>query len=145
MHPIIVLDVDGTITTAECSVRKELRDYASEHGVPMYINTARASSWCAHPDEDMTSMVPDRTKHHCMVGTHPVASKVHNMNLIAPTPTRCAVLVDDRPENVAGVEAAGYRGILVDAAHGITQTTLRQIREVVEECQSPPIPAACTP
>ena len=46
----------------------------------------------------------------------------------------CALLVDDRVENVYAARAAGYTGILVNSRTGITPPVARDILQRLEKC-----------
>ena len=49
-------------------------------------------------------------------------------------PRACALLVDDRPENVRAVERVGYTGILVDEQTGITPRIVHEIMSRLKLC-----------
>ena len=129
---VLVLDIDGTITTAYESDLLALRHEARRNGVPIYINTARDASYC---DGSKSSMGESRAfapaeNHHCLVHAYPPASKVANMHkiqLATGTPRARIMLVDDRPENIRAVRMAGYAGHLVCPEQGITACDARQI------------------
>ena len=64
-------------------------------------------------------------------------SKVANMDRIAArcnVPRACALLVDDRPENIVAAERAGYVGVLVDEQTGITPRIAKNIMDRLKEC-----------
>ena len=46
----------------------------------------------------------------------------------------CALLVDDRPENVEAVNRAGYVGVLVDEQTGITRPVVMQVLARLRAC-----------
>ena len=117
------------------------------------INTARPQFYCDDPDK-LTSRLAARENHLC--GSHPwlptrslagavvwgmladvPKSKTDNMGVAASScsvPRACALLVDDRPENIQAVERAGYTGILVDERRGITSAVARDIMEHLKRC-----------
>ncbi len=64
-------------------------------------------------------------------------SKVANMDRIAArcnVPRACALLVDDRPENIVAAERAGYVGVLVDEQTGIMPRIAKNIMDRLKEC-----------
>ena len=140
----LAFDIDGTLTTANPSSLKRLINHAKASGVDMHINTARPSLYCADPSQDTISIVP-RSKHHCLVHPDPPTSKVLNMqrmqSISGVNSGRCNILIDDRPENIAAIEAAGFSGVLVDERTGIddkaADVTIRLINECLAETNSP--------
>lgn len=134
----LALDIDGTLTTGAPRAVGRLTDYAEANGIPVHINTARPAAYCADPDP-WTLDIAARDRHHCLVHPDPVASKVANMRAIqGDAAPECALLVDDRPENVAGVRAHGFGGIGVDASTGITEATVDRAIAHFERCRASP-------
>ena len=71
-----------------------------------------------------------------MLGDVP-KSKADNMGVAASScsvPRACALLVDDRPENIHAVERVGFTGILVDERRGITSVVAREIMDRLRKC-----------
>lgn len=137
---VVVLDIDGTITTADQKALQRLKAL-SEHKSwlsDLYINTAREETYCRHPSTETTEWVSKQNS-FCRPKTgDPVEWKVRNMDIISRlegVPPRCAVLVDDRPENIQGVLSHGYEGVQVDARYGITNETVDEILEKLQVCQ----------
>ena len=141
----LALDIDGTITTADQRVVFGLVAAARALGAEVAINTARAQAYCDAPDE-LTTRLTARENHYCasawvlwniLIEDIP-ARKVTNMDRIvagAHVQRRsCALLVDDRLENVAAANRAGYTGILVDGRTGITPRTAQRILEQLRVC-----------
>ena len=126
----IALDIDGTMTTADPEALQMLADHARDNQLSdLYINTAR--------DEPIVN-VPLVIQHSGIKGKLVLQTDVRgygglegeNMDRmieregVAP---ECAVLIDDLPENITGVESNGYIGIKVDLKTGITKDTVREV------------------
>lgn len=123
----LALDIDGTINTGDSEQILRLQREARRFGFPVFINTARSEAYCEAPDPD-TLTLADQSRHHCLVHPDPPTSKVINMRKIqysaGVSNPRNVILVDDRPENVQEVRAAGFRAIEVEAARGIRADTV---------------------
>lgn len=134
----IAYDIDGTLTTADKHQVSRLSNLAKSMNVKEYINTARPRGYCTDPDPITTKLAP-KSKHHCMVGHDPPTSKVINMEKIYKHSgiqnKRCAILIDDRPENIKAVENHGYTGILVNDKTGIRKKHVDKIHRIMHECQ----------
>ena len=108
--------------------------------------------YCDEPEWGLTTHLAAREHHHCgaawtrnlaaailwgVLGNVP-KSKVANMDRIAARGNvvnrRCALLVDDRPENIHAAERAGYTGVLVDEQTGITPRVARDILDRLKTC-----------
>lgn len=157
-HSLLALDIDGTITTADQQVVAELVRDARDAGSHVVINTARPQLYCDDPEPELTSHLVARENHFCgsnrfcptrtlagavvwgILGDIP-KSKVENMDLAASscgvTRRSCALLVDDRPENVHAAERAGFTGVLVDERTGITSRIAYDIMSRLKECAEP--------
>lgn len=135
----LALDIDDTLTTADPAAVADLSAYAESRDVPVYINTARVQAYCDRPDDDTLGVVGEASRHFCRPpGGHPVYHKVANMERIAHragVSRECAVLVDDRPENVRAVELAGFRGVLVDGRVGITHEVADEVKAILDRCE----------
>ena len=154
-HSLLALDIDGTITTADQHVVAELVRAARAAGAHVVINTARPQLYCNEPEPELTSHLVARADHYC--GSNPWCptgtlagavvwsiladvpkSKLENMDAAASRCSvrrrDCALLVDDRPENIRAVERAGYTGILVDERTGITSRIAHDILSRVKAC-----------
>lgn len=122
----LALDIDGTIQPGDVAEIRRLTQQAAHLGVRTYINTARHAVYCETPD-DLTTQFADPADHFCLSHADPPVSKVTNMRLIAARarvrPDQ-VLLIDDRPENVDAVRAAGFRAMYVDANVGIQRTTV---------------------
>jgi beta-phosphoglucomutase-like phosphatase (HAD superfamily) len=141
----LALDIDGTITTADQRLVLWLVQAAREAGSHVAINTARPQAYCDNPDA-LTTRLTAREHHYCgfatalysvLVADIPQA-KVANMDTIAEVSgvrRGCALLVDDRPENIAAVRRAGYAGFLVNERTGITQPAAQSIMKHLRECR----------
>ena len=147
----LALDIDGTITTADQRVVNDLVAAARASGAHVAINTARPTQYCDSPFE-MTARLAAREHHHCCAwalrdllfgsSASQLAQvppcKVSNMDAIAGASgvrrRACAILVDDRPENVLVVSRAGYTGVLVDARSGITEAVAHSLLRQLERC-----------
>lgn len=137
----LALDIDGTITTADSAEIARLVREACRFDFPVFINTARSDAYCQAPDS-CTLALAERTRHHCLVHPDPPTSKVINMRKIqhsaGVSDPRNVILIDDRPENVEKVRAAGFRAIEVDASQGIRRDTvddaLRMMRHARRGC-----------
>ena len=152
-HSLLALDIDGTITTADQRVVAELVRGARAAGANVVINTARPQLYCAEPE--LTSHLVARENHFCgsnawcptgtlagavvwsILGDVP-KSKVENMEVATSNCSvrrrACALLVDDRPENVRAVERVGFTGILVDERTGITSGIADDIMGRLKAC-----------
>ena len=111
----------------------------------------RPSRYCDEPEWGLTTHLVAREHHYCgaawtrnlaaaiawgILGNVP-KSKVANMDRIAEkcnVPRSCALLVDDRPENIVAAERAGYVGVLVDEQTGITPRIARDIMDRLKKC-----------
>ena len=109
------------------------------------------SRYCDEPEWGLTTHLVAREHHYCgaawtrnlaaaiawgILGNVP-KSKVANMDRIAEkcnVPRACALLVDDRPENIVAAERAGYVGVLVDEQTGITPRIARDIMDRLKKC-----------
>ena len=109
------------------------------------------SRYCDAPEWGLTTHLVAREHHYCgaawtrslaaavawgILGNIP-KSKVANMDRIAEkcnVPRACALLVDDRPENIEAAERAGYVGVLVDEQTGITARIARDIMDRLKRC-----------
>lgn len=140
MSTALVLDIDGTIDTADPLQLKRIVDFTETHGVNRYINTARSQGYCRDPDHLTTSIVGPKShrKHHCLVDPDPPVSKVLNMEKIRRREQvddpRCVVLIDDRPENIKAVRDAGYSAIKVNARTGIRSDTVNSAHRIMRRC-----------
>ena len=110
-----------------------------------------ALRYCDEPEWGLTTHLVAREHHYCgaawtrnlaaavawgILGNIP-KSKVANMDRIAEkcnVPRACALLVDDRPENIEAAERAGYVGVLVDEQTGITPRIARDIMDRLKKC-----------
>ncbi|RPF82148.1 MAG: hypothetical protein CBC65_000990 [Rhodothermaceae bacterium TMED105] len=134
----IALDIDGTMTTADPEALKMLADHARDNQLSnLYINTARDELYCRNPTRDTTQWVSKENSFCRPTYGDTVDWKVKNMDRmieregVAP---ECAVLIDDLPENITGVESNGYIGVKVDARTGITKDTVREVFQRLEKC-----------
>ena len=110
-----------------------------------------ALRYCDEPEWGLTTHLVAREHHYCGAAwTRNLAaavawgilcnipkSKVANMDRIAEkcnVPRACALLVDDRPENIEAAERAGYVGVLVDEQTGITPRIARDIMDRLKKC-----------
>lgn len=140
MSAALVLDIDGTIDTADAAELERIVNYTDKHGVNRYVNTARSQGYCRNPDPLTTSIVGPKShkKHHCLVDSDPPTSKVKNMHKINKREgiedSRCLILIDDRPENIKAVEQAGFTGIRVDARRGIRKETVDEAIRRMRSC-----------
>lgn len=141
-HAALALDIDQTLTTADPVAVSNLSVFAEAERVPMYVNTARVQAYCDQPDDTTLTVVKEATNHFCRPpGGDPVYHKVANMKRIAQragVDPRCAVLVDDRPENVFAVEKAGFQGVLVDGTFGITDDVVEEVKTRLSGCRPKP-------
>eukprot|EP00966_Prymnesium_polylepis_P031345 729155-Prymnesium_polylepis.2 len=141
----LALDIDGTITPADPQVVLGLVQAARKLGAEIAINTARSQGYCDSPDE-LTTRLTAREHHYCassyilynvLIEDIP-QRKVANMEAIAQVAhlqrRHCALLVDDRPENVEAVNRAGFTGILVHARWGITPSVAQQVLQRLHVC-----------
>ena len=108
----------------------------------------RPSRYCDEPEWGLTTHLVAREHHYCgaawtrnLAGMIVVPNvpkfKVANMDRIAArcnVPRACALLVDDRPENIVAAERAGYVGVLVDEQTGITPRIAKNIMDRLKEC-----------
>ena len=137
----LALDIDGTIDTADRMQIRRLQTAAKRLRVPTYINTARPPIYCERPDRLTTRLCP-RSKHHCLVSKNVPYSKVQNMRSIQENAgvreESCCILIDDRPENIRGVNAAGYTGIKVEELAGIQKETVDEAIETMRLCAANP-------
>lgn len=143
----LALDIDGTITTADQRLVLDLVQSARGLGAHVAINTARQQAYCEQPDT-LTTRLTAREHHYCahawfmynaFIADIPKV-KVANMEAIAQAAgvqrPECALLIDDRPENVAAVNRAGYTGILVNQRSGITRNIAQGILERLRACRA---------
>tara|TARA_B100000073_G_scaffold77001_1_gene58160 strand:+ start:176 stop:616 length:441 start_codon:yes stop_codon:yes gene_type:complete len=134
----IALDIDGTMTTADPEALKLLRDHAAANNLPeLYINTARDEAYCTNPSLHTTKWVKQENSFCRPTYGNVVEWKIQNMNRMVNREgvyNECAVLVDDRPENINGVKAHNYIGIKVDPLTGITKDTVRDIFKSLKNC-----------
>lgn len=138
----IALDIDGTITTADPDALHLLRDHAIANDISdLYINTARDETYCRNPrldpNLDPTAWVKRENTFCRPTFGDPVNWKIQNMNRMVDregVDAKCAVLVDDRPENISGVRSHNYIGIKVDPFTGITKDTVREIFKSLQHC-----------
>tara|TARA_B110001450_G_C17531465_1_gene444822 strand:- start:305 stop:847 length:543 start_codon:yes stop_codon:yes gene_type:complete len=140
MSAALVLDIDGTLDTADRKQVERLVNYTDNHGVQRYINTARSQEYCRDPDPLTTEIAGPKShgKHHCLIDPDPPTSKVINMDKIRKREriddARCLVLIDDRPENIEAVQEAGYSGILVKERRGIRKKTVNKAQRIMRRC-----------
>ena len=140
MSAALVLDIDGTLDTADPDQVERLVNHTRKHGVESYINTARSQAYCRHPDPLTTSIAGPKShgRHHCLVHPDPPTSKVTNMEKIRKKAgvddPRCVLLIDDRPENIDAVEDAGFSGILVNERTGIRRKTVDKAQRLLRRC-----------
>jgi hypothetical protein len=138
MEATLVLDIDGTIDTANKKALEDLKSFAQENNIPIHINTARSAEYCRHPSMYTTSLCAAKN-HHCFSGADDVkTSKVQNMEKIATREKvvnrRCAVLIDDLKSNVDAVSKAGFSAIKVKSNHGIQPNTVKAAKKQLLEC-----------
>ena len=142
---VLALDIDGTITPADQRVVLNLVQAARNLGAHIAINTARPQMYCDSPDA-LTTRLTAREHHYCgsawvlwnaLVADVP-KSKVANMDAIAAVSDvqrrACALLVDDRIDNISAANRAGYAGILVHERTGITQPVVKEILKRLRAC-----------
>lgn len=137
----IALDIDGTITTAEDGALERLKTYVDQHNVDrhkvsLYINTARPEGYCQDPMETVAWVEKKNSFCRPTYGD-PVDWKMKNMDRMVDREgvhPRCAVLVDDRQDNIEGVRSCGYHGIKVNAENGITNHTVDEIVRLLKPC-----------
>tara|TARA_B110000046_G_scaffold158354_1_gene170281 strand:- start:58 stop:606 length:549 start_codon:yes stop_codon:yes gene_type:complete len=140
MSAALVLDIDGTIDTADPLQLQRIVEYTDKHNVNRYINTARSQGYCRNPDDLTTTIAGPKShaRHHCLVHPDPPVSKVMNMEKIRRREQiddpRCVVLVDDRAENIKAVRAAGYSAIKVRSRTGIRRGTVNSAQRLVRRC-----------
>lgn len=140
MSAALVLDIDGTLDTADRKQVERLVGYTDKHGVERYINTARSQEYCRDPDPLTTDIAGPKShgKHHCLIHPDPPTSKVMNMDKIRKREqiddARCLVLIDDRPENIEAVQEAGYSGIMVSEHRGIRKKTVDKAQRLMRRC-----------
>ena len=138
----VALDVDGTLSTASAPALARLEAGLADllpNGA-VFINTARPEGYCQRPSS-LTTRFASLENHFCQrpgVASVPL-SKVLNM-LDMQTRTNvarreCGLLVDDRPENVDAVRAAGFSALLVDESTGIRESTVDSILAHVRACR----------
>jgi len=136
----IALDIDGTITTGDPSALGRLVEHAQRAGVaPLYVNTARNQRYCNRPDATSTVWVAPERSFCRPSGGDPVEWKIRNMHRMVKDAgvedPACAVLIDDRTENIAGVVSHGFSGVLVDPTTGVTHDTVRAVLGRLEHCE----------
>ena len=138
----LALDIDGTLNTADPKQVERLRRAAARYGYPLFINTARSPGYCARPNVDTLSIVP-HSRHHCLVNPDVPTSKVQNMKTIQldakVADSRRVILIDDRPENIAEVCAAGFSAVEVDAKNGIRRATVDRVVRMMRSRRVPPL------
>uniref|UniRef100_A0A6C0F651 FCP1 homology domain-containing protein n=1 Tax=viral metagenome TaxID=1070528 RepID=A0A6C0F651_9ZZZZ len=126
MSGVLVLDIDGTITTANNYELERLITYAKTNGIKIYINTARSQKYCNNPS-NLTTNIAKFEDHLCLVHEdHPI-SKLKNMDTIhsmTNVAKSSIILIDDRPENITKIRNNGYKGILVNEKTGIQKNTV---------------------
>jgi hypothetical protein len=133
MQGVLVLDIDGTIDTANQTALNELLKFANANKIDIYINTARPQIYCADPDW-LSLQFTTQNKHYCIVHPHPPISKVINMQTIKSITNadpKKIVLIDDRPENILAVRNAGFSAIQVDDKYGVQHNTVREFKHIV--------------
>lgn len=137
----LALDIDGTIDTANKAELTRLQNVAKRLRIPTFINTARPQIYCQQPDRMTTRLAP-RGKHHCLVSNNVPRSKIENMRTIqadaAVQEASCCILIDDRPENIHGVNSQGFTGIKVNEHTGIQKETVDEAIETMRLCAANP-------
>jgi hypothetical protein len=137
-NAVIALDIDGTMTTADPDALQMLYDHAKNDQLSdLYINTARDEAYCMNPTHDTTQWVSKKNSFCRPTYGNVVDWKVKNMDRMIEregVARECAVLIDDRSENITGVESQGYIGIKVDPRTGITKDTVREVFHRIEKC-----------
>lgn len=140
MSAALVLDIDGTIDTANPKEVDRLVTYTDKHGVNRYVNTARSQAYCRDPGKLTTDIVGPKSHgtHYCLVHPDPPVSKVMNMEKIARREridnSKCLVLIDDRPENIEAVKEAGFSAIQVNAHTGIRKRHVNRAQRLLRRC-----------
>lgn len=127
MRGVLVLDIDGTLDTADPSALRALQRFVKKETIGVYINTARPPRYCEEPDW-LSLQFASQDKHHCLVHPSPPTSKVINMQAIQQETRvhpRNIVLLDDRPENIEAVQRMGFAGIQVQEKYGIQKETVQ--------------------
>ena len=135
----IALDIDGTITTGDANALRHLMMHTQRIGVaPLYVNTARDQRYCDRPDVTSTALVAPERSFCRPVGGDAVEWKIRNMHRMVEEEgvekPECAVLIDDRMENIAAVRSHGFTGVLVDPTTGVTDKTVHAVLGRIEHC-----------
>ena len=148
----IALDIDGTLLPDGCTLNENVMTRLDEinhkcGGNSMFINTARAQSYCKCPD-DFTLQLAHKDDHFCWNSNlersfkNMPVSKVNNMDSILTRinerkeydiKKECVVIIDDIDINIESIKENGYHGLHVDPEYGITDSTINELESYLKQ------------